>query len=348
MTERIRYLHDRLLLYVLENGAGKPRGRVSLAEVRRELQISNDDEYRQLLRLLYTNSQMETDGRAAQVSLRPDGREPAEALRWIGRWLRRCEVKFEQRDKTVADALTSIEGEFSMAGRPPPNAALVNAMIEKLSEEFNDRADLLLKDFKEAIETVSDINQVHVDTASMAAAASLKKSCYYLLELHLESDPRLGEMGRLIDDAKHTVELCAEDVKERVRRCGEKEMKEEKQSREGHVTTVTGDNNIVVFGLNQSPFDIHFESNSSQALIGALTEMREQIQRSDDIDGSQKDELVEVTQECETELGKAKPNRTLLLGLLSVLGGTVQSIAALQPAYVAVKAAALAIGITLP
>lgn len=84
------------------------------------------------------------------------------------------------------------------------------------------------------------------------------------------------------------------------------------------------------------------------ALKEALQLAREAISAPSSMDDVKRHELVGIADDCMTELNSASPNNTRLLPLFTVLATSVQTIASARPAYLALRAALLPLGITLP
>jgi hypothetical protein len=83
------------------------------------------------------------------------------------------------------------------------------------------------------------------------------------------------------------------------------------------------------------------------ALRGALRDLRAVL--TEESSGSVNlGDLVEMMTTAEAELSKSKPNTTFLGSMLMGIATSVQTLANVQPAYVALKAAAAAVGISLP
>ena len=85
-----------------------------------------------------------------------------------------------------------------------------------------------------------------------------------------------------------------------------------------------------------------------QALISALSSVREQLASIQDMTERKQTELREIVEECIQQSTSQTPNNTKLFTLLNILGITVQSIASAQPAYQALKTALMPLGIMLP
>ncbi|MBI5416691.1 hypothetical protein HZA55_01885 [Candidatus Poribacteria bacterium] len=84
------------------------------------------------------------------------------------------------------------------------------------------------------------------------------------------------------------------------------------------------------------------------ALITALELVKEQLDAFQNISENKKEEIKEIAEECIRESNNQKPNNTKLLTLLNALGTTIQTFASVQPAYQALKAALIPLGILLP
>ncbi len=83
-------------------------------------------------------------------------------------------------------------------------------------------------------------------------------------------------------------------------------------------------------------------------LAAALQQVREALSNAPSILDQQRRELLEIADECTSQITAASPNNTKLLTMFNVLGTAIQSIASAQPAYQALKVAILPLGITLP
>lgn len=84
------------------------------------------------------------------------------------------------------------------------------------------------------------------------------------------------------------------------------------------------------------------------ALSSAIKQVRDALGGEASLSPQQRQELLEIADECSAQLGASSPNNTRLLSMFNVLGTAIQSIASAQPAYQALKVALLPLGITLP
>ena len=84
------------------------------------------------------------------------------------------------------------------------------------------------------------------------------------------------------------------------------------------------------------------------ALQVALQQVREALSNAPSVEEQQRRELLEIADECSTQMATESPNNTKLLTMFNVLGMAMQTMASAQPAYQALKGALLPLGITLP
>lgn len=84
------------------------------------------------------------------------------------------------------------------------------------------------------------------------------------------------------------------------------------------------------------------------SLTAAIQQVKDALVQAPNLGEQQRRELIEVADECVTQVTSDSPNNTKLLTMFNVLGTTIQSIASAQPAYQALKLAVLPLGITLP
>lgn len=92
----------------------------------------------------------------------------------------------------------------------------------------------------------------------------------------------------------------------------------------------------------------HLGAEDRASLSSALQEVKEALSIAPSIGDIQRKELLEIADECASQMAVESPNNTKLLTMFNVLGTATQSIASAQPAYQALKMALLPLGITLP
>ena len=88
-------------------------------------------------------------------------------------------------------------------------------------------------------------------------------------------------------------------------------------------------------------------AEDKQALLRALDQIKDAISSSQAL-LAQREELIEIAEECITLMQAPQPNDSKLRAMFDVLATSVQAVASAQPAYQALKAALLPLGIMLP
>jgi len=89
-------------------------------------------------------------------------------------------------------------------------------------------------------------------------------------------------------------------------------------------------------------------TGDTTALQLALDTLRGALERAQRLEAETQRELVTDIKHARAELREEKPNREKLLRWLGRIGAVVGAFASVQPAYEAVKALALTLGIPIP
>lgn len=89
-------------------------------------------------------------------------------------------------------------------------------------------------------------------------------------------------------------------------------------------------------------------ANGRASLSTALQQFKEAIEIEPSLTESERQKLLEITQECTSEISSEFPDDTKLLQIYNVLGTTLQSLASAPDAYLVLKASFLVFGIVLP
>lgn len=89
-------------------------------------------------------------------------------------------------------------------------------------------------------------------------------------------------------------------------------------------------------------------SSELAAIVEALGAVQRAISEAPHFQVTTKQELMQIAEDCIREVRTQTPNGTRLAALFNVLGTSIQSIAAAQPAYNALRMALLPFGIMLP
>jgi hypothetical protein len=92
----------------------------------------------------------------------------------------------------------------------------------------------------------------------------------------------------------------------------------------------------------------NLSANERTSLSTALQQFKEAIEIEPSLTESERQKLLEIAQECTSEISSESPNDTKLLAMFNVLGTTIQSIASAPLAYQVLKTAVLPLGIDLP
>lgn len=85
-----------------------------------------------------------------------------------------------------------------------------------------------------------------------------------------------------------------------------------------------------------------------QALVDAVHQIRSAVTSAIEMTEQQRCDLRDVADECEQLVQSDSPNNTKLMAMFTLLAGSVQAIPSAQPAYQALRAALVPLGITLP
>lgn len=114
------------------------------------------------------------------------------------------------------------------------------------------------------------------------------------------------------------------------------------------IYNINSNRGIVQTGDTSKVKIININNSDRDELYKILDLMANILSKADDFKNHKIDEVNEVLDEVKDEISKNNPNRMRLSSLLIGFATTVQSIASVKPAYEALKAAALHIGIDLP
>lgn len=106
---------------------------------------------------------------------------------------------------------------------------------------------------------------------------------------------------------------------------------------------------VVQSGANAVANDIkNMGSEDQEVLLNTLKLVSESLVTIKALSISQNEELKQIIDECVREIRCGKPNNTKLRTLLTTVATSIQIIASAQPAYQAMKAALVPMGIMLP
>ncbi|MDP1634428.1 MAG: hypothetical protein Q8L69_07075 [Gallionellaceae bacterium] len=89
-------------------------------------------------------------------------------------------------------------------------------------------------------------------------------------------------------------------------------------------------------------------ANERASLAAALQQFKEAIEIEPSLTEPERQKLLEIAQECTSEISSGSPDDTKLRKIFNVLGTTIQSLASAPAAYQVMKTSFLACGIDLP
>lgn len=89
-------------------------------------------------------------------------------------------------------------------------------------------------------------------------------------------------------------------------------------------------------------------ANERASLAAALQQFKDAIKIEPSLTEPERQKLLEIAQECTSEISNESPDDTNLLKIFNVLGTTIQSLASAPDAYLVLKASFLVFGISLP
>ena len=116
-----------------------------------------------------------------------------------------------------------------------------------------------------------------------------------------------------------------------------------------HTYTFNGNVGSVQTGAN-SQATVFQALNSGQrvALSQAVDQVKIAIRQSEEMPDRQRTELLEIAEDCQTQMNSDTPNNTKLFNGFLVLATGIQAVASAQPAYQALRLALMPLGISLP
>jgi len=89
-------------------------------------------------------------------------------------------------------------------------------------------------------------------------------------------------------------------------------------------------------------------ANERASLATALQQFKEAIEIEPSLTELERQKLLEIAQECTSEISSESPDDTNLFKIFNVLGTTIQSLASAPAAYLVLKTSFLVFGISLP
>ena len=174
---------------------------------------------------------------------------------------------------------------------------------------------------------------------------------------HVDSAVRsaLGDSGPVRNQMLQVVQRAAQRVGDKLR--AEVDLyvmrlrrKPSEENREGqHIYNIHGPLGAIVSGPQASAHVMQIvNSEDREVLVRALETVGTQLAALDDAAYPGKSDVLELVYEAREEVERPQPNRFKVHGALVGIGHAIQTIAAIRPAYDALKAAAGVLGVELP
>ncbi|MDP3483436.1 MAG: hypothetical protein Q8S05_09035 [Sulfuricella sp.] len=255
----------------------------------------------------------------------------------------------DRREQLPLD-ISTLRAEFAKNGQLGSGRYLVY-VHQAITRELEIRAVIVWESLVRVHQTLD--TPLHDDLA-----AELKEQFVRYLEQF--ASELSGALAEHIKDGKLRERLTISEAQDKVRKKHDVEIdlyveslrqREALAKKGGSMSqnyTFYGNVGAVQTGANANANIVQSLSDEDrQALLEALGQVREVVTSAEQL-GAQRKELQEVTDDAAAIVRSADPNSTKLRAYLDVLSAAVQGIAGAQPAYQALKAALLPLGIMLP
>lgn len=263
---------------------------------------------------------------------------------------RLIDVGFTERRRQLPLSLVKIDREAAAAGGGSHSSARYLQIHRLVAQELHTRAIIVWR-------ALVRVHRTLANTFTETLADDFKSEfASYLGEVQAELAKTLAEkikddklLQRLtLDEAasdslsKHNIEidLYADDLRNLSAESAGTSMKHTYNfyGAVGAVQTGAGAQASVVQNLG---------ADERQTILLALVEVRKAIEAAHEL-GAQQGELIEIADECAALTQADSANNSKLRAMFDVLASSIQAVASARPAYEAMKAALLPLGITLP
>lgn len=266
---------------------------------------------------------------------------------WLDDWIRATEAEFLFRDREFHEEQRVITHQHIQNGMLHSGSYGL-AMFKSLDAAVIARAKLLVSEFHECAAAQSNLG-ADLEGLDQRVEVVLTKTYDHLYHQTRISDYLAPlSLAKVKEDSELTLRTSIEQTKIMIKRAGAIAMK--KQADEAkHVTNVTihGHGNVVQAGINELTVGLKFDQSTVQNLSAAFEDLRDAIDVSD-TPPPLKAELIEVVNDCRTELEKPNPNRMKFTGMLSGLATGIQTVASIKGAWEVFTVAAALAGIVIP
>jgi hypothetical protein len=267
---------------------------------------------------------------------------------WHHEWITTSEAQFLLRDRAFAKKQIDLTREAHDAGAFQSSGMGVG-LYQLLDEEVVERSNLLLAEYKASLDAATDIGPQQVDGAGQCAEQTLRTTYKHLVE-QTDISAYLARFGlyKVKEDSELNLASAIARLSIEIKRAGTSAMKKREQQASGQTNvTIEGHGNVVQVGTTKSTVGLNFNPTTVSSLSRAFDNLRSAVAASD-APLEIKAELVEVIDDCKSEVLKTTPNRSKFTGLLGGLATTIQTAGSLKGAYEVFKITAASAGITLP
>ncbi len=279
---------------------------------------------------------------------------PPDVAKNLDDWLL---VVYEERNRTLNDQFHATQNKFAAAGRGQ-SGALIGEIVRLAAAEVTIRAAITTERFLRA----ADDAGIPIDDGFRPyGRTEIDRRIRFIILPEVRC--RVGEMAvtrnmpQAFNHAIQDVDMAADRAVRRYQSELDSLITRHKANRapqsvgQSTLVHVSGTVGVLQFGSHNSAMAVqNIDSSATAAIDGALDTVSDSLQATAEsaLPEARKQELQEIIGATRSELKKASPNWTLVGSLLIGVGGAIQTVAAMQPAYLALKGALSAVGINLP
>ncbi|MDX2141800.1 MAG: hypothetical protein SFV19_00470 [Rhodospirillaceae bacterium] len=224
----------------------------------------------------------------------------------------------------------------------------IQARAEHAAQDLTERANILLRKLREVATALPvSFDDEFVKQAAFFLENQLGSQRTHIIGLHARG-PRasLGQMDYTATAEMHLSKAMEQNVARfggAVKLMVAETMRTKQVSVPSVSVSVVGNQNIVQAGVAGNATVI-FTAEKVAALREALVGFRKAIEAAPELPTTLRDEMIEVVADADRVLISEQPNQLKLVGYFGTLSIAVQTIAALQPAWEAVKVPLRALG----
>ena len=279
---------------------------------------------------------------------------PPEVSKNLDDWLL---VEYEERNKTLGDQIRSVQHQLAARGLSL-SGAMVSSIVNLSAQELAIRAGLTYDRFLKA----ADDSGVAIDDDFRSYGRSeIERRFLHILAPELRARASgsmlaLGSTTRVANNALSEIDMAADRARRKYQSeldsviSRNKTRSQQTPATASHTINVSGSVGVIQVGSGNSATSFqHIDNSTVTSITEALTALIPEIEAlPDTLLPTSKHELIGAIIAGRDELQKAQPNWTVARMLLVGVAGTIQTVAALQPAYQILKGLLGLIGINLP